>query len=221
MYRELCAEVQADDFVKAPIVTVPLGLGDERRAATLQVPDGRFQMASLAPAETWSHAQPGCISSHRIALTTLDAFLTDSRMPRPTFLKIDTEGAEWLVLRGASALFSGGERPLMLVEVFAPWERAFGYDPWEPLSLLMSYGYRFFFQCPGGLERHRPTKEQVFPPAYVGGYNLVAYCPGRHEQRICATGRLFAPSNVLLPMEPPPIPNVIEGASPRSAHRRR
>jgi FkbM family methyltransferase len=50
----------------------------------------------------------------------------DERYPKPHFIKIDVEGAELLVLRGGSEAFKRGFRPLMLIELFAPWQHAFG-----------------------------------------------------------------------------------------------
>ncbi len=50
-------------------------------------------------------------------------------------------------------------------------EKAFHYQPWTPLSLLLSYGYEILFICPEGIVEHRPTMEQPFPAEYVAGYN--------------------------------------------------
>jgi FkbM family methyltransferase len=211
VYLDLCRRIQSDPSLKAPIITVPVGLTDCEKDATIQVPDGQFGMGSMAEASAWRKAQPGAaIDSYRATFTTLDSFLAATGMRPPTFIKIDVEGAELSVLRGAAGLLGGGHRPLMLLEVFAPWERAFGYEPWELLSLLLAYGYRFLFVCPDGLVEHLPTEPKPFPPEYEMGYNVLAYSPAAHAERTQAVEHLRAgsPTN-LLPMGPPPQPNRI------------
>ena len=96
----------------------------------------------------------------------------------------------------------------MLIEMFAPWERAFGCQPWIPLSWLLERGYRFLFACPNGLMEYLPTEANPFPSEYEMGYNVVAFNPKAHAGRIeklqhLRAGRLAR----LLPMAPPPQPN--------------
>jgi FkbM family methyltransferase len=209
VYLQLCRQVQHDTTRKAPIITVPAGLADSEREATIHVPNGRFAMGSMAEASTWAKAQRGAaIDSYRVRFTTLDSFLLTTSLQPPTFMKVDVEGAELFVLRGATRLFSGGHRPLMLLEVFAPWEQAFGYRPWEPLSWLLERGYRFLFVCPNGLVEHLPTEAEPFPTEYAMGYNILAYSPAAHAERVDGVKHLRAgPRTKLLPMEPPPRPN--------------
>ena len=109
-------------------------LADSERRAAINVPDGSFGMGSLADASTWATVQRGAqLRSYQVQLTTIDGFLATIGSRAPDFIKIDVEGAELFVLRGAAKLFNAGQRPLMLIEVFAPWENAFGYSPWIPL----------------------------------------------------------------------------------------
>lgn len=214
VYTQLCRHVQADTSLKAPVVAVPVGLADAEGDAAIQVPDGEFGLGSLAAAPAWAGAQPGAaLDSFRVRCTTLDAFLATSGLKPPTFLKIDVEGAELLVLRGAAGLFAAGHRPLLLVEVFAPWEEAFGYQPWGPFAWLLARGYRFLFACPAGLVEHRPTEAEPFPPGYEWGYNVVAYCPAAHAGRVERLRPLRAgPRARVLPMAPPPRPNRVAQA---------
>ena len=209
MYCQLCRAVQHDTTLKAPIVTIPCGLADSEENATINVPDGAFGMASLADASAWAQVQHGAqVRSYRVQLTTLDGFMGSTGSRAPDFIKIDVEGAELFVLRGAAELFRLGHRPLMLIEVFAPWEQAFGYQPWAVLSWLLERGYRFIFACPNGMVDHLPTEAKPFPLEYEMGYNLVAYEPRVHAERIEGLQRLRAGTRPrLLPMAPPPRPN--------------
>jgi len=211
MYCELCRAVQCDDTSRATILTVPCGLADSEKRAAVSVPNGDFGMASLAEARAWGEVQPGAdMRSYEVQLTTIDAFVRATESAAPTFLKIDVEGAELLVLRGADELFNSGHRPLMLIEVFAPWERAFGYQPWTLFSGLLEQGYNFLFACPIGLVEHVPTETNPFPPEYEMGYNILVYNAVAHSKRIDALQHLRAGTAAkLLPMLPPPQPNRI------------
>jgi hypothetical protein len=77
-------------------------------------------------------------------------------------------------------------RPLLFMELFAPWQRPFGYGPWDVLSLLATYGYRFLFMCPDGLIENQPTRAAPYPPEYAQGYNLLAFTAA-HAERIAAS----------------------------------
>lgn len=210
MYRELCAGVQrGSTATAAPIVTVPMGLADEEATATIQVRGDDFGMGSLARSDVWATILDRHeITSYACTLTTLDRVRATAQLPAPDVMKIDVEGAELLVLRGATGLFDSGARPLLLVELFAPWERAFGYEPWAVLSLLAERGYRFLFACPEGLVDHEPTAEDPFPAEFVGGYNVLAYQPNAHRDRLDALSRLRAGTGAtILPMPAAPLPN--------------
>lgn len=214
-YEKLCTVIRKRRRGSAPIVPVPCGLDQAPGTREIGVPNGNFGLASLAPGDTWAEIQHGAaMTRYSCEFVTLDGYRAAKQLPSPDFMKIDVEGAERFVFEGATELLSGPEKPLMLVEVFAPWQRAFGYGPWELLSLLAGYGYGFLFACPEGLVEHRPTAEEPMPPAYVGGYNIVAYAPDRH----CEQLRNLDPLRVgtgrrVLAMTPPPRPNVLAGQS--------
>ncbi len=211
VYVKLCRNVRKADDLMATIVTVPAGLAETDKTATIQVPDGNVGMGSLAQEGYWSKRQPGVkITSYESRFATLDGFVQSTQFPPPDFMKIDVEGSELHVLRGANRLFDEGRRPLMLIEVFAPWERAFNYGPWEVLSLLGSRGYRFLFACPGGLVEHEPSASCPFPAEYEHGYNVLAFHPEKHAERMKDIDRLRVGGGApFLPMSPLPMPNTL------------
>jgi FkbM family methyltransferase len=75
---------------------------------------------------------------------TLDKYAEANDVRGIDFLKIDVEGAELLVLRGARRILSR-HRPLILLEFFEDWTRDFQYGAPDIIDLLVEMGYRFFY----------------------------------------------------------------------------
>jgi FkbM family methyltransferase len=75
-----------------------------------------------------------------VQVSTLDAELAERR---PGVIKIDVEGAELDVLRGAQAVLSGA-RPIVLFEHVAAAARLYGSQSGALWDLLAELGYRVF-----------------------------------------------------------------------------
>ncbi len=190
-YMTLCANIQNTINVKAPIFTMPFGLAEEEKTAVIHVPDGRFEFGSLARPDEPVHDFPETkIARYECRFMSLDGFLDSKEGLVADFWKMDVEGAELFVLFGASQHFARGNRPLIVAEVYSPWEQRHGYGPWEFFALLLDLGYRFLFLCREGLIEHLPSESAPFPPEFEHGYNVVAYVPGQHAERIQGLERL-------------------------------
>lgn len=79
-------------------------------------------------------------SSVAVKVTSLDAFCEQERTI-PTVLKIDVEGFEYFVLKGASALLSEPELKVLLIE-FNSSGQHYGIDDETVYKLLTSYGFK-------------------------------------------------------------------------------
>jgi FkbM family methyltransferase len=203
VYREMCENIHWDRYDRAPIIPVPVGLSDRCGTASITVPDSIFGRGSLAKTDKWQQIQKAkSLRCYECDFTTLDALFR--KFPKPVFMKIDVEGAELFVLRGGQKAFSEGFRPLMLIEVFAPWEKAFDYGPLDVFSFLEALSYRFLFLFPESIVEHGPSRQRPFPPGYEKGYNIIAFAP-EHSERIARLRHL----RKILPMAPAPISNVI------------
>ena len=217
IYELLCVNLRHLRRHDAPVIPQQFGFSDVCATATLQVPAGRFGFASLASATAWSSA----VGEHRLEsfacrFMTVDTFLQERPALEPDFVKIDVEGAELLVLKGATGMLSRRRPPLMYIEIFAPWERAFGYSPWEVLGLLARDKYEFLYVCPRGVVAHSPTEASPFPPEYEQGYNVIAHIPALHADRIRSLDRLrYDAARRPYKMEAPIVPNRIAASGDR------
>jgi FkbM family methyltransferase len=81
------------------------------------------------------------ISEFTVATVTLDKFCRDIGL-KPNLVKIDVEGAELMVLRGARELLSQA-RPVIILAVHPYWLPA-GQTPAEIADLLAEHNYELF-----------------------------------------------------------------------------
>lgn len=174
---------------RAGVVSFPFAVGEADGDMPIWLPRNSDQNASFAELE----------DSERFIcpVRRLDSIKSAFRLPSPDLLKIDVEGAEPMVLRGAGDVLS--LRPLVFMELFAPWLSRLGFVPWDSLEPLVDRGYSFLYQLPSGFKTHVPTQDSPFHPDFAAGYNILAYMP--HHR---VDGVLSLPA---LPMLQPPIPN--------------
>jgi FkbM family methyltransferase len=213
-YQKLCRNIRYDFRLnKAKITPLQVGVSDVEQVAVFNLPGDASQSASLAQAEQWQQALGAAMppQSHifECQCVTLDGLIASGQIAAPHMIKIDVEGAELLVLHGAAKLLKSPKPPIMLIEVFAPWERAFGYTPWDVFEVLIAAGYHIVYVCPDGLRDFKPSREHPTPPEYEKGYNIIAYIQGKHDGRMAGLRPLFAGNSghLLLPMLPAPMPN--------------
>jgi FkbM family methyltransferase len=101
----------------------------------------------------YHHANVGCDSLGRdqsftesgeeIATDTLDNFLRNLSLSRVDVIKMDVQGAEELVLRGASAIVKA-QHPIVIFEVYPDGPPTLGLTPFGAWDWLKSLGYEFF-----------------------------------------------------------------------------
>jgi FkbM family methyltransferase len=88
------------------------------------------------------HAQVGNIEKLEVQCKKLDDIVPPDAPIG--FMKIDVEGGEYAVLRGAAQLIAR-ERPLILFECTRTGLSAFGYEPSQIYALLVAeYGYKVY-----------------------------------------------------------------------------
>jgi FkbM family methyltransferase len=131
---------------------VPVALSDEDGSATLFVGENH-EMGSLAD---WTLERSGAETMHvDVPVARLDTLLAAGAVPRPSVIKIDVEGNELKVLRGATALLDCEDAPILVYEsnVYAA-VKATGQPASAATAFLMDLarpGYRCMFVWHWGL----------------------------------------------------------------------
>jgi FkbM family methyltransferase len=120
------------------VVVHPCACGDKAETATFCVPV-RYGVPFL-----WIARQGGDGLKFPCEVVRLDDVITD----RVSFVKIDVEGAELFVLRGAQRILRE-DRPVVLIEAVGETSN-YGYLQQDVFDFLASMGYRFFLGRGGG-----------------------------------------------------------------------
>ncbi len=137
------------------VEVVPAGLADRYGIATLH---GGGTGASLLP--EWAGA--AAASGRSIPLTTLDAVMGHRFSGQPLLIKVDVEGAELGVLRGATEVLQRKPRPVWLLEICLTEHHPAGLNPdFEPtFEVFWRHGYEATSLLDDGTRR-------VVAPAHV------------------------------------------------------
>jgi FkbM family methyltransferase len=117
-----------------------LALGAEKKEAELHVVEGsQTGCNSLRPPVVLSGT-----SSVRVRVMPLDDWLSEQKIGHVDFIKLDVEGGELEVLKGAEALLERRPRPVILAEVQDIRTRAWGYKAKDVIESLRGKGYEWF-----------------------------------------------------------------------------
>jgi FkbM family methyltransferase len=118
---------------------IKAALSDHEGEVDLVYPKTRTWLGSIEPNMSGALSQQfeGCVTT-RVRLGTLDRYAGDLPSGSRILLKIDVEGGELSVLRGARSLLQRPQAPLIIFESNDTAGRA------ELGSLLAGYGYRLF-----------------------------------------------------------------------------
>jgi len=113
----------------------------------------------------------GALSPAQVHVVRLDDWIASRKIATIDFVKLDVEGGELDVLKGAQVLLNSRPRPVILAEVQDVRTLPWGYRANEIIRYLRNQGYRWFRLLPSGL-----LDELDETPEEVEG-NFVA-CPG-------------------------------------------
>ena len=93
----------------------------------------------------------------------------------PDVIKIDVEGAELLVLRGAVKCLER-HKPVLVCEMLRKWSANFDYHPNRIIEFLAGFGYECFEITEAGLKRGSIVEDSTVAT------NFVFFEPNRHRE---------------------------------------
>jgi len=167
MFEKLSHNVVLNGFRNIELVNQ--ALSDKPGKLPIYMPRGRFRDGSY---------QYGLSSLYRtstvadyvemINVTTLDEYVKRTQLTRINVIKIDIEGSELFMLRGAAQTLKTF-KPILVVEVGRKTCLAAGYDCKEILEFIASFGYRIEYIMPGG--KTQPLESRTL----ADNQNMICY----------------------------------------------
>lgn len=121
------------------VEVVACALGDEDTETKLYAVAANSVLNSLRPPDTQLET-----STTPVALRKLDNLLSAAKIDSVDFIKIDVEGGELGVLRGAERLLARSPRPVILCEVLEQRTRPWGYTGRLLVDYLSQKGFVWF-----------------------------------------------------------------------------
>lgn len=160
------------------------GLADSILASRLAVAEGAGTVSMrIDGALPTTHARLDSVASAEATTTAesigLDHYRGGALIGRVDLIKLDVEGAERLVIRGAAATLASPRAPILIVEAAAETGAGFGFEPNDLLDDLSQLNaFRFFIidEARGWL-----TEIDRFPPEHIGA-NVLCLPPGREQE---------------------------------------
>jgi FkbM family methyltransferase len=156
-YEKLMQSNLFNNF-KYPMKIFNAALSDRSGNASIFVPSSRDDNASLNPAVSISNLPNSKIQAETVSMITLDEFLDSSddqefRQSYIEFIKIDVQGFEELVLKGAKNFLLRANVNLIIECEFSPkMIRTRGGNPVNLLTFMTDHGFHFswsgYFQTP-------------------------------------------------------------------------
>jgi len=136
MIEELQRNIHLNDLTN--VVVRPFALSDTTGEVEFHCPPpGLEGHGTLRPNKTFSAITKIIVPTRR-----LDDVLSELGVGKVDFIKIDVEGAERNVLRGAMRLLSGEQQPTIIFECAETMCRAFGHSVLDLLIEVQSLGYQ-------------------------------------------------------------------------------
>ena len=119
--------------------TISIALSDKQTNTTLHLnPNSSEGHSIIAKGHTWSSDKHEQI---KVECQTLDAVCTTNDIEKIKLLKIDVEGAHFLVLQGATIMLSQRKVDLIICEAGSNTHHISGRTDKELLTQMVEYGY--------------------------------------------------------------------------------
>ncbi len=151
---------------------IPVAVSDTEGEMTFYEEPNSGECSSLVPGFSNSQAE-----KRTVKVTTIDRIVESYQLDYVDFLKIDTEGYDLHVIRGASKLLQQQKIGFIQFEYNSPWSQA-GSTLAQALSLLESFQYQVFLIKSSGLFK---LNYELYGE-YLTYSNFVGVAPARIAQ---------------------------------------
>jgi len=159
------------------------------QSVVIRAPADDLTQASLQVQEAGSWQANGKLREFSVSLTSLDAESDVQALPRIDFVKIDVEGGELDVLRGATKILEK-HHPLVYCEAYEKWTASFGYTPDDLFHLMSTAGYKGARAISKG--RVVPVLvEEPAPPGLFDTASNVLFFAARHSDMVAAFDKRY------------------------------
>lgn len=119
---------------------------------------------------------------------TLDEYLARRGINHVTLIKLDAEGSELKILRGAQAVLRTPHPPMWIVEVNMTTAQACGYHPRDVFSFLANFGYRAYKPLWSKVIRKVRQLQPCQAERMEHGQNLLYAVPSAHGDALARVG---------------------------------
>jgi FkbM family methyltransferase len=116
----------------------PIALSDKQGTVSFHVPSEGYEGYGSMHA----NGRFNVMKTIEVATERLDDVLCKLNNPKIGLVKMDAEGAELLILRGATQLLSSPDRPVLIFEANETNCKPFGYCVFDILQFVHTFGYR-------------------------------------------------------------------------------
>ena len=131
---------------------------------------GQFFVAT-GGAEGFSGLQPPAVRAPvqtvSVKVTSVDSYLQNRQIQGVDFVKVDVEGGELDVFKGAQNLLRGKMRPVILCELQDKRTKAWGYTASETAALVQSFGFEWFHALNDGTLEHVPPDADQYDGNFI------------------------------------------------------
>jgi FkbM family methyltransferase len=167
------------------ITVFALAVGDPpsgRGTATIKAPGDDLTQASLESQSAGSWERSGKVQEYPVLLTRIDVERDVKSLPHLDFVKIDVEGGELNVLKGAARTLSS-HRPIIYSELYERWAASFGHTPTDVFAFVRSLGYEGARVIAAG-RVHALELDERIPPGLFNTSCDVLFFAGKHHRLV-------------------------------------
>jgi FkbM family methyltransferase len=166
-----------------------VGASPTTQDVTIAVPGNDFTQASLKSHTAGSWRENAAVREYRVALTSIDSEIEVQSLAHLDFVKIDVEGGELNVLKGAARTLST-HLPMIYSELYDRWTASFGYAPADVFDFVRSLGYEEARVISGGRVRAMSLSDAI-PSGLFSESSDVLFLAARHQARLWEFDRRY------------------------------